>query len=83
MEAHKEARRALPADEVETSLLKAIALEPLHIDEIQSRVGLPIEKVSATLTMMELKGMVRQVGGMQYQAVREEQSEYRVESEDD
>jgi hypothetical protein len=29
---------------------------------------------------MELKGMVRQVGGMNYVAVREEQSEYRVDN---
>jgi len=27
---------------------------------------------------MELKGMVRQVGGMNYVAVREEQSDYTV-----
>jgi hypothetical protein len=27
---------------------------------------------------MELKGLVRQVGGMNYVAVREEQAEYKV-----
>jgi hypothetical protein len=40
---------------------------------------MPIERVSATLTMMELKGMVRQVGGMQYVAVREESAPYETE----
>jgi DNA processing protein len=82
IESHKEARRDLPSDPTESRLLHEIALEPLHIDEIRSRSGLPIEIVSATLTMMELKGMVRQVGGMQYQAVREEGSEYGVEFDD-
>ena len=35
-----------------------------------------LRKVSAALVMMELKGMVRQVGGMNYVAVREVQSGY-------
>ncbi len=53
-----------------------LAHEPLHVDEIRNQTELPIEKVSATLALMELKGMVRQVGGMNYVAVREEQSDY-------
>jgi len=48
------------------------------VDEIRNQTGLPIERVSATLVMMELKGMVRQVGGMNYVAVREEQAEYQT-----
>ena len=52
--------------------------EPLHVDEIRNQSELPIEKVSATLVLMELKGMVRQVGGMNYVAVREIQSDYTV-----
>ena len=75
---HKAARKALPADEVEAKLLTAIGEEPLHVDEIRNQTGLPVEKVSATLVMMELKGMVRQVGNMQYVAVREVQSDYSV-----
>jgi DNA processing protein len=41
-------------------------LEPAHIDEIRWRCQLPIALVSSTLAMMELKGLVRQVGGMHY-----------------
>jgi DNA processing protein len=69
-------RKAIPADEVEARLLDVLGDETLHMDEIRSRTGLPIERVSATLVMMELKGMVRQVGGMNYIAVREEQADY-------
>ncbi|MCJ7723110.1 MAG: hypothetical protein MUP03_03155, partial [Anaerolineales bacterium] len=58
-------------------VLDALGNEPLHIDEIRNQTGLPIEKVSASLVMMELKGMVRQVGGMHYVAVREVSSEYQ------
>lgn len=73
---HKAARKAIPTDETEARLIKALGEEPVHVDEIRNRTDLPIEKVSATLALMELKGMVRQVGGMNYVAVREVQSDY-------
>ncbi len=72
----KAARKILPANEVEAQVLNALGSEPLHVDELRNQTGLPVEKVSAALVMMELKGMVRQVGGMQYVAVREVQSGY-------
>ena len=78
---HKAARKVLPADEVEEKLLNAIGEEPLHVDEIRNQTGLPVEKVSAALVMMELKGMVRQVGNMHYVVVREVQSDYKVSDE--
>jgi predicted Rossmann fold nucleotide-binding protein DprA/Smf involved in DNA uptake len=37
---------------------------------LKAKVGLPVEEVSGALAMMELKGMVRPVGGMQYIALR-------------
>src|SRR6476619_5879522 len=73
---HKAARKVIPADETEARLMNVLGVEPLHVDEIRNQTELPIEKVSATLALMELKGMVRQVGGMNYVAVREEQSDY-------
>jgi DNA processing protein len=76
MGAHKAARKIIPADETEARLMSVLSLEPLHVDEIRNQTELPIEKVSATLALMELKGMVRQVGGMNYVAVREVQSDY-------
>ncbi|MCZ2289687.1 MAG: DNA-processing protein DprA [Anaerolineales bacterium] len=72
----KAARKAIPADALEAQLLAALGAEPVHVDEIRNATGLPIEKVSATLTLMELKGMVRQVGGMSYISVREGQADY-------
>lgn len=75
----KAARKVLPADEVEAKLLESIGEEPIHVDEIRNQTGLPVEKVSATLVMMELKGMVRQVGNMHY--VREVKSDYTVNNE--
>ena len=71
------ARVVLPADAIEAQLFEALGREPLHIDEIRSHTDLPIEKVTATLALMELKGMVRQVGGMQYIVLREVKEAYR------
>src|SRR5574341_26009 len=72
----KAARKIMPGDAIEAKLLTILTSEPLHVDEIRNQSELPIEKVSAALVLMELKGMVRQVGGMNYVAVREEQSDY-------
>jgi DNA processing protein len=78
---HRAARVAIPADETEAQLYQALSLEPMHVDEIRAQTNMPIETVSATLAMMELKGMVRQVGGMQYVAVRETQEAYQTDTE--
>lgn len=76
---YKSARKVLPTDETEARLLNVIGSEPLHVDEIRNQADLPIERVSATLALMELKGMVRQVGGMKYVAVGESAGEYQVD----
>jgi DNA processing protein len=74
----REVRKILPGNEIEAKLLSVLTHEPLHMDDIRNQTGLPIERVSATLVMMELKGLVRQVGGMNYVAIYEEQAEYKV-----
>jgi DNA processing protein len=76
---HRLARTLLPVDDVEACILNVLGDEPLHVDEIRSQSGLPIDKVSATLALMELKGMVRQVGGMNYVTLRETHSEYWID----
>jgi DNA processing protein len=73
---HRSARVTLPSDAVEAQLFETLGQEPLHIDEITNRTEIPVEKVTATLALMELKGMVRQVGGMQYVALREIRETY-------
>ncbi len=72
------ARAVLPKDEVEARLLSVLTREPMHVDDIRARVDMPIEKVSATLALMELKGMVRQLGGMNFVAIREEAEDYII-----
>lgn len=71
MDANKEARQALPQDATEAALYQLLGEEPLHLNEIGARAALPIAQVSSTLTVMELKGLVRHMGGMTYVVARE------------
>ena len=59
-----------PADEAESAILKQLSSEPSHIDEICRRSGLAMPEVSSTLAMLELKGIARQVGSMNYVLAR-------------
>jgi len=48
----------------------------VHIDEVCRNSGLPIATVSSVLAMLELKGLVRQMGPMSYVRAREAQASY-------
>jgi DNA processing protein len=74
-----EARQVLPEDETEAALLDHLSAEPTHVDDLQQQVDLPISQVTSALALMELKGMVRQVGGMNYVVAREPGVEYVIE----
>ena len=59
--------RPEPDDPDEADLLRHVSAEPTHIDDLARLSGRPIAEVSGLLTMLELKGMARQVGTMHYQ----------------
>jgi DNA processing protein len=65
-----EAQILLPANDEERTLLKLLSSDPQHIDELIRVSDLSAQLVSSTLTMMELKGFVRHLGGMQYALTR-------------
>lgn len=65
---HQEARLAIPKSDLEEQILACLAQEPLHVDDIVRQMQLDAAQVISTLTLMELKGLVRQVGVMQYRA---------------
>ncbi|MEE9399821.1 MAG: DNA-processing protein DprA [Dehalococcoidales bacterium] len=73
-----EMKEMIPASDTESLLLKQLSAEPIHVDEVCRSSGLPISTVSSTLAMMELKGLVKQVGPMSYALAREVRQEYRV-----
>lgn len=63
---HVEAQAILPDNAEERTLLALLGHDACHIDDLIRESQLSANTVSASLTMMELKGMVKQVGGMQY-----------------
>ena len=77
---HIKADKILPDSPEEAILLDHLSRQPTHIDELTRQAGLPTSLVSSTLTMMELKGMVQQVGAMNYVVVRESDPDYEYGS---
>ena len=76
---YETASEELPEDDTERRVLEALSSDPLHVDDLRARVGLPVSEINASLTMLELKGRARQVGAMQYVRVREARADYRVD----
>lgn len=56
----------VPASGTEAQILNILSVDPLHVDDIARTCGLPIAQVTSTLTILELKGLARKVGPMQY-----------------
>ena len=67
-----------PQDESESQILRHVTYDPIHIDEIIRSSEESISTVSSVMAMMELKGLVRQVGGMNYIRLKETSAEYQA-----
>ena len=55
----------------EKIILSLITDEPLHIDEIVRKSGLPLSKVSSSIVLLELKSMVLETAPQTYQKTQE------------
>ncbi len=67
---HAEAKELLPENTEERALLPLLTHDPRHIDELIRESALDASTVSAALTIMELKGMVKHAGNMQFVLAR-------------
>ncbi|MEO7019792.1 MAG: DNA-processing protein DprA [Ktedonobacteraceae bacterium] len=65
-----EVQQALPENAEERTLLALLSHEPIHIDELTLASDLSAPSVSATLMMLELKGLVRTLGSTQFVLAR-------------
>lgn len=72
----KELQKSLPLDMFEQKIKDLLSHEPLHVDEITQLSQMPVSQVSAYLTMLEIKGAAKQIGGMKYISVKENKGEY-------
>ncbi len=55
----------LRLNELEKSVLQAVDVEPTDIDRIVSRCGLPVSRVLATLSVLEMRRLVRRISANQ------------------
>lgn len=59
-------RAALPSSPAEEKIMACLAREPRHVDYIIKNSQLDSSAVNSTLTLMEMKGMVKNFGNMTY-----------------
>lgn len=78
VQAYRQARLFLPADEMEKKILAKLGDEPVHIDDIRAAAEISAADAISKLTILELTGHVKNVGGMNYILVREWNTEYQV-----
>jgi len=56
----------IPASPEEAEILKFLSQEPIHIDDLARNTNKKISEISHVLTLMEMKGSARHVGGLYY-----------------
>src|SRR5690606_35788763 len=64
--AQRSARKIVPPDPLEARLLGFLSIDPCHLDDLVRTAGMATPQVASLLALMELKGLVRQVGAMRY-----------------
>lgn len=55
-----------PDSPEERQILECLEIDPIHVDDIIRITGLPTARVTAILTILELKGLAQTSGSMQY-----------------
>lgn len=64
------AKRILPENPEEEKILKVLADGQVHIDNIVRISGMGVGQVASLLTLMEIKGKIKNLGGMVYALMR-------------
>ncbi|MFA4941805.1 MAG: DNA-processing protein DprA [Patescibacteria group bacterium] len=64
--AYLDNKKVLPETEEEKKIIAKLSFEPIHIDELVRQTGLDTATANSTLIIMEMKGMVKNLGGMNY-----------------
>jgi DNA processing protein len=59
-------REIIPDSPTEAKILENLTHEPIHVDELIKKSALDSSTINATLILMEMKGKVRNLGGMTY-----------------
>lgn len=68
--AYIENKKIMAETAEEELILQRLAHEPMHVDELKNLTKLDTATINSTLTIMEMKGQIRNVGNMQYVLAR-------------
>ena len=68
--AYIENKKIIPETNEEKLIIAKLSYEPMHIDELKQLTNLDTSVINSTLTIMEMKGMVKNLGNMQYVLAR-------------
>ncbi len=63
-------KKIVPDTPAEAALMNHLTRDPSHVDALTKASGLTSSEVNSTLTIMEMKGIVRNIGNMQYVVAR-------------
>ena len=61
-----ENKKIIPESPAEEKIFKTLTQEPMHINDLIRKSDIDTQTASATLTIMEMKGMVKNLGNMMY-----------------
>jgi DNA processing protein len=65
-----DSREIVGENEEEKVILKFLSREPIHVDQLARQSKLDTSLINSTLIIMEMKGMVKNLGGMMYVLAR-------------
>lgn len=68
--AYIENKKIIPETAEEELILARLSYEPLHIDELKQLTRLDTAVINSTLTIMEMKGLVKNLGSLRYVLAR-------------
>lgn len=63
-------KKIIPETAEEELILTQLSYEPLHIDELKQLTKLDASVINSTLTVMEMKGLVKNLGNLRYVLAR-------------
>ena len=61
-----ENKKILPENKEEKLIVNCLSHEAIHIDAITRQTNLPVNEVGSILIIMEMKGIIKNIGGMMY-----------------
>lgn len=59
-------KKITPENKEEEKIISELSYEPIHIDELVRLSGLSTSELSSTLTLMEMRGVIKNFGNMKY-----------------